>query len=336
MKSKGTSRVWVDIDLRASGKQAGHAYVPHSSDFSAYGAIPIPIGSIKCGEGPTVLLMGGVHGDEPEAQIAIKELFREIPTNAVSGTLLFLPSMNYPACVVGRRVSPIDGLNLNRVFPGDPDGSPTLQIAYFIESVLAPMADVWFDLHSGGASLQYIPLVARHTFKDETLNSHADELIDVFGGRHALIWPFFDEPRMAKGCAERLGVTYIGSEFGGGATASRSYIDLCKAGLKRCFSTMGVLHHESIPVIPDTPPNRYEVRGRDDYTYAREAGLFSSFVDLGQRVEKGQRLGRVEPTLDMGDRGRDYDSTVSGIVVCMRHLVTTSPGDVLFQVAHPI
>ena len=336
MKSKGTSRVWVDIDLRASGKQAGHAYVPHSSDFSAYGAIPIPIGSIKCGEGPTVLLMGGVHGDEPEAQIAIKELFREIPTNAVSGTLLFLPSMNYPACVVGRRVSPIDGLNLNRVFPGDPDGSPTLQFAYFIESVLAPMADVWFDLHSGGASLRYIPLVARHTFKDETLNSHADELIDVFGGRHALIWSFFDEPRMAKGCAERLGVTYIGSEFGGGATASRSYIDLCKAGLRRSFARLGVVEMKSDSTTQDVPPVRYEVRGREDYTYARECGLFSSFVSLGQPIEEGQLLGRIEAVTSMDDQAGEYFSSVSGNLVCMRHLATASPGDVLFQVAHRI
>ncbi len=328
------SRVWLDIDPEAEGKQAGHAFVPHSSDASAYGALPIPFGSIGCGKGPTVLLMGGVHGDEPEAQIAIKELFHEIEPEDLSGRILFCPSTNLPACLAGRRLSPIDDLNLNRVFPGDPKGSPTLQIAYFIESVLAPMADVWFDLHSGGASLRYLPMVARHAFKDEASNDQADDLIAAFGAEHALIWSFFDEPSMAKGCAERHGVTYIGSEFGGGATANRSYIELCKAGLRRSFARLGLCRPEPGPLGQVRAPARYEVRGRDDYVLADQVGLFSPLVRLGQSVEKGQCLGRIQSASRLGGPSSAYLSKVSGTVVCARHLAVAHPGDVLFQVAH--
>ena len=112
---------------------------------------------IRNGRGPTLYLEAGNHGDEYEGQIVLARLIRELDPGALQGRLIILPAANLPAALAGQRCSPIDGGNLNRSFPGDPDGGPTAAIAHFIESVLLPMCDAALDLHSGGKTLEYIP-----------------------------------------------------------------------------------------------------------------------------------------------------------------------------------
>ncbi|HUN48259.1 MAG TPA: succinylglutamate desuccinylase/aspartoacylase family protein, partial [Stellaceae bacterium] len=158
------SRISTDIDFERDGKQEGFLRLPHSVHRSAYGYIPIPIVAIRNGTGPRVLLSAGNHGDEYEGQIALTKLARSLMPEAVSGQVIILPMANFPAAQAGTRTSPIDGGNLNRIFPGDPDGGPTEIIAHYIESVLMAEVDVAIDLHSGGSSLLYIPgtLARRH------------------------------------------------------------------------------------------------------------------------------------------------------------------------------
>ena len=124
-----TSTVFTDIDWDKDGKQIGTLNLPHSPDDDAWGVIPFPAASIKNGNGPVVVVTGAVHGDEYEGPIVISELMRNIEAHEVNGQLILLPTFNAPALKVGRRTSPIDQLNLNRVFPGDDFGLPTQQIA---------------------------------------------------------------------------------------------------------------------------------------------------------------------------------------------------------------
>src|SRR5262245_57660274 len=108
------TRVWTPIDYHADGKQSDCLRLPHSTDLSAYGWVPIPLVCIKNGEGPTVLLIAGNHGDEYEGQIALASLARETEMDHVRGRLLIIPALNFPAVSAGRRVSPLDEGNLNR------------------------------------------------------------------------------------------------------------------------------------------------------------------------------------------------------------------------------
>src|SRR3546814_8914347 len=70
--------------------------------------------------------------------------------------------MNFPAVRSGRRTSPIDSGNLNRLFPGKPDGTITQKIADYVTTALLPLADVVVDLHSGGKTLEFVPYAACH------------------------------------------------------------------------------------------------------------------------------------------------------------------------------
>ena len=82
--------------------------------------------------GPLLVVSGGAHGDEWEGPLAIMRLFRELTPPEVRGTFVGLVAANVPAFDAATHTSPIDGLSLNSVFPGDPNGSVTQQIAYWM------------------------------------------------------------------------------------------------------------------------------------------------------------------------------------------------------------
>src|SRR3546814_6601751 len=86
------SLITTDVDYDQPGYQAGHLRLPYSHDRSGYGFIPIPIAVLKQGEGPTVLLTGGNHGDEYEGPVALMKLMRRMPGLQVSGKLIVIRS----------------------------------------------------------------------------------------------------------------------------------------------------------------------------------------------------------------------------------------------------
>ena len=85
----------------------------------------IPISMVKIGEGPTALLTEGNHGDEYEGPIALFDLAQKIDSQKIRGRVILVPSMNYPAFQAGKRTSPIESGNINRSFPGNPEGDIT-------------------------------------------------------------------------------------------------------------------------------------------------------------------------------------------------------------------
>ena len=86
-------------------------------------------------------VLGGVHGDEYEGQVGLCKMIRTLEPKDVRGRVIAVPGINLPAALAGARVSPIDNVNFNRAFPGDPNGTPTYAIAHYVNSVLFPMAD---------------------------------------------------------------------------------------------------------------------------------------------------------------------------------------------------
>ncbi|MEZ5902628.1 MAG: succinylglutamate desuccinylase/aspartoacylase family protein [Alphaproteobacteria bacterium] len=128
------SRVTCDIDLDKKGKKFGHIRMPYQRNISAHGGIWTPICTIKNGEGPTVLLTGGVHGDEYEGQIALRKLVHSVRSEQISGCLIIIPSVNIGATMTATRLSSYDNLNLHGAFPGDANSMyPTQDLALTTE-----------------------------------------------------------------------------------------------------------------------------------------------------------------------------------------------------------
>ena len=329
---KGKSRIWTELDFEADGKQVGYLHLPHSVTRSAYGTIAIPAAVIRNGKGPSTLLMAGNHGDEYEGQIALCRIMRELESQDIKGRIIIVPAINLPAAMAGARVSPIDDLNLNRCFPGDPDGRPTEQIAWYIETELAPMCQVWVDLHSGGGSLDYMPYAQVITSGDKTLDRKALDCLEAFGSPNSVIQKFNGQTTMANSAARRNKTVYFGTEAGGCATVNIDGVSLAYEGTLRILAYLGHLSRNCSKVKIPPPPKKtrwVEIASRDYYVYAPQAGLFEPKVRLGDNVRKGQLYGLVHYVDDPMREPTPVHFKATGILSCKRHPGRCERGDCL-------
>jgi predicted deacylase len=320
------SMIFTDVDYDAQGKQVDWLYLPHSVTRSAYGALAIPIAVIRNGDGPTVFLMSGNHGDEYEGQITLAKLIRELEPEHVRGRVIILPAANMPAAMAGTRVSPIDQGNLNRAFPGDPQGTPTWAIAHYIDSVLYPMADYHHDLHSGGSSLKYMPFCSMRKSGDPALDARSLAALQAFDAPLSLVWAYNPEGRLAGAAAARRGLVSLGGEFGGGGDVTRSSLAMLEGGVRRFMDFTGVMAHGDEPE-PQRGTRMIEVSSREHYVYANEAGLLEPLVDLGTEVQTGDEAGRIHFIDNPAREPVTCHFRRAGMVVCQRHFGRVERGD---------
>ena len=324
--------IFTDIDYDKEGKQVDWLHLPHSVTRSAYGAIAIPVVVIRNGQGPTVFLMAGNHGDEYEGQIALTKLIRELEPDHIRGRVIILPAANLPAAMAGARVSPIDQGNLNRAFPGDPHGTPTFAIAHYIDSVLYPMADFHHDLHSGGSSLRYVPFCSMRKSGDAALDARSLAALTAFNSPLSLVWAFNPENRLAGAAAALRGLVSLGGEFGGGGDVNRASLAMLERGLRNFLQFSGVMAQ---PAATEQPGGMrlMEVSSRDHYVYAIEPGLLEHSVDLGAEVSKGQLAGLIHFVDNPAREPVPVYFRRDGMVVCQRHFGRVERGDCVAHLA---
>ena len=329
--SSNQTLIHSEIDFDQEGKQTGFLRLPHSIHRSAYGWIPIPIVMFKHGEGPTTLMMAGNHGDEYEGQVALAKLCYELDAAQIEGRLIILTMANYPAARAGLRTSPLDGGNLNRSFPGNSRGTPTAMIAHYIEEVLLPLCDYFFDFHSGGSSLDYPATALRRRGETADIEARLEALQKAFDAPYGFIFGATEDVRVASRAAERKAVLSMSTELGGSGTVTPAILAIGERGVKR------VLHH--IGMLPGYQPDAergcrmMEVKGEDYYVYARDEGLFEPYVDLLAEVKAGDPAGAIHhpetpwvaPTL--------CHFRHHGLAICKRIPGRVERGDCLFHLA---
>ncbi|MCH2210554.1 MAG: succinylglutamate desuccinylase/aspartoacylase family protein [Fuerstiella sp.] len=326
------SRITTDIDFNRDGRQQSFLRIPHSVHRSAYGWIAVPIIVIRNGDGPTVLLTAGNHGDEYEGQLALMKLCRELEPEMVRGRIIILPAANYPAVIAGLRTSPIDDLNLNRSFPGNADGSPTESIAHYIETELLSIADFAVDLHSGGSSLMYLPSTLTIVVEDDDRAARQLDMLQAFAAPLGYIaWPG-GEDRTMMAAANRAGVPAIGTELGGSGTTSVQSVAIAERGVRRVLRHVGSV--PEINVGDDPPATRLmEVRTVDYYVYSPDYGLWEPLADLGDQVQAGQPAANVYCPQTPWREPVPAHFRESGTIICRRVPGPVERGDCLFHLA---
>ena len=312
------SPIFADIDYDRTGKQIGHFHVPHSPHSDAWGVVPIPIAVIANGKGPTALLMGGVHGDEYEGPIVLTRLIRRQEPDQVSGRLIVLPSLNAPAVAAGCRVSPLDGKNLNRCFPGDPAGTVSEQIACYVTSTLFPMADLIIDLHSGGSSLDMIPSAFIETADDaEHLQRNTDAVL-AFDAPLSIVHDVSSQPGTSNAAAVSMGKTFIGTELGGSGSVSIEGLEVAERGIYNALAQQGIVDQRLKREPAERRTRLLRTEGDKACVYAPAAGVFQPFHKLGARVEAGTAAGAVHFLDDPSRRPKKVDFNTSGILFSRR------------------
>ncbi|NKB64996.1 MAG: deacylase [Gammaproteobacteria bacterium] len=348
------SPIFCEIDLDADGKHHGFLRLPHSVHRSAYGWIPIPITSIKNGDGPTVLLMAGNHGDEYEGQVALCNLSQQICPEDINGQVILLPMANFPAARSGMRTSPIDDGNLNRSFPGNPLGTPTQVIAHFIETELIKRADYLLDIHSGGSSLIYIPSALLTIDADPDQHQANLALVRSIGFPQTLLFSQSGMECYSSSAAHRNDCVAITLEVAGAGTIDRSALQQLYRGLESYLAHVGVnsaLLDEANPMAAepvfisrtdidekneDGGNHNTEfltITGEECYCYSYGSGLFEPLVNLGDQVVQGQSAALIHEPETPWKKPEQVSFKAAGKVVSKRVPARVERGDCLFEIA---
>lgn len=334
------SMIQENVNFEASGVQFGSLRVPHSVNRSAYGHIAIPIAVIKNGDGPTVLLTGGVHGDEYEGPVALSKLVRRINVADVSGRIIVIPALNYPAFLAATRVSPIDGINLNRTFPGKRDGTVTEMIAHYVTSRLLPISDYLFDFHAGGSSLQYLPGVLAPFAHQERDPERAAQLLNAFAPKRIYYYDsdsaLSGEDRVLGNYAKKADVAFLCGEFGGGSSVNLEGLQAVEQGLLGYLREVGVLRSELVSNGETCGAQSFSLDGQGLMAFSPKTGFFEPAFQLGETIQPGGIAGAIydldnpweDPVIVNFERG--------GVAVCIRTYSMVQPGDCLGHLAIPI
>jgi N-alpha-acetyl-L-2,4-diaminobutyrate deacetylase len=320
------------VDFERDGVQHGFLRLPWSRDESAWGNLMMPISVITNGQGPTALLTGGNHGDEYEGPIALADLARTLAPGEMQGRVLIVPFMNFPAFRAARRVSPIDGGNMNRIFPGRPDGTVSEKIADYFQRTLLPMADVVLDFHSGGKTLDFVPFAASHVLPDKAQQARCEAARDAFGAPYAMSMLEIDATGLYDTAAEALGKIFVTTELGGGGTATARSAAIAKRGVRNLLKHAGILAgtvEAAASVALDMP-------SADCFVFSESEGLVEPLVDLGEEVTAGDLLAHVHPTGRLGHAPAEYRARLDGILAARHFPGLIGMGDCLAVVARAV
>ena len=182
----------------------------------------------------------------------LKNLIQELdPAQLVAGRLIVIPVLNVPAFRAAMRGSPLDGLNMNRVFPGEARGTITQRIARFLTDEVLARADVVIDLHAGGAGFEIIRCMSFHQVADPERYARFRETALLFGTPFVMVYTGEMGSGLLTEEAEAMGKITIGSELGYGASTDLDGVRWAQDG------TLNVLRHYGLldePVVDLTPP----------------------------------------------------------------------------------
>ncbi len=329
------TQITATVDFAAPGKQVGWLRTPHSVTRSAYGVDLVPIAVFINGDGPGILLTAGNHGDEYEGQVVLTRLIQRLQAADIRGRLIVIPSLNTPAAIAGTRTSPLDDGNLNRAFPGDPNGGPTWKIADYVHNHLTPMVDVVCDFHGGGGSLAYRPHASTHFSPDcsPRLKERSLAAVKALGLRHVMIFETASGGGALSTSTRAHGKIYLNGEYGGMGAVTREGVALVDGAVQRLLAFFGATEARFDPL---PPPQVLRVFGPRAYVYAPEAGVFVQATRLGDTVAEGDLCGELLFPESPGREPVRLYYQAAGDVVCQRHPARAERGDCLAHLAQAV
>lgn len=285
--------------------------------------VRLPLLRMGNGTGPVLAITAGVHGDEYEGVRAIFECFGELAGRALRGTVLAVPVVNPPAHWACERLSPVDGLNLAREFPGRAEGTVSERIAWHLTEDVIARADFYLDLHSGGVRYG-MPSMAGYAAFDERGRAAAE----VFGA--PVIWghPVIEPGRTISAALQR-GIPFLYTEAWGAGRMAAADVAMMRRGIFNVMRHLVMLDGE--PEIPAPPRRLWGAGNTDDGITAGRDGFLLLDVCLLDRVRAGQRLGRLADL--HGETVEEYLAPRAATVGLTREMPAVRKGDTLFLLA---
>ena len=274
--------------------------------------------------GPTILITGGIHGDEINGVEIVRQLVAKGYNKPQKGMVICIPVVNIFGFLSLRREFP-DGRDLNRVFPGSKRGSLASIFAYHLMKEIVPLADYCLDYHTGGANRFNAAQVRINEGDEESL-----ELAKIFGA------PFIIQSKQRqksyRESAIKLGKKVLLYEGGKSLDIDKSITQIGING------ALKVMHHLGIRDFSQELKKETKRKGSPTITIekskwirARYSGMFRTNVVLGKLYNKGDKIGTISDPF--GYFERDVKAPNKGYVFCINHSPIVNKGDAMIHLS---
>jgi predicted deacylase len=296
---------------------------------------PRPVISITGAKpGPLLFVNAGVHGGEYPAIEAVIRLGKTLDPKKISGTVILMPVMNLPAFRARTPfVCPIDNINPNRVFPGDPSGSYSEQMTHALINEFVVHADAYVDLHGGDIPEALVPFVICRSeagladHKARYVAARSKEMALAFGLRYVLTVSKPVQPSKGQSsyaAAAEKGTPAILAEAGGIGQMQEEAVALLVNGIVNVMRHLGMIddgkvepHTETSPKLKSKKTARSAVATtvltKFEWLYAKQEGMWYPKVGPGDLVKKAQEIGTIGDLF--GDTLDEIISPVDGVVL---------------------
>lgn len=279
--------------------------------------VPVIIERAKV-DGPTVLLMAGMHGDEINGVEIIRRVIRKGFNKPQIGTIICLPVFNIFGFLNLKRELP-DGRDLNRSFPGSESGSLASQFAFHFMKEIAPHVDYVIDFHTGSAQRNNFPQIRCVLDNEESV-----ELAKIFNPPYILNSSYIS--KTIRESISKLDKKMLLFEGGKTNSIEEFIVEEGLNGVKRFLSHMGMRTFK-IDLSKDRTP---VVLNESRWMRSPNSGMFQALVKNGARVNKGEVIGIV--TDPYGKIERKVKSNSEGYIICLNESPVVYKGDAIFHI----
>jgi predicted deacylase len=270
--------------------------------------------------GPALGITAGIHGDEYLPMEVVRQVVTGIDPSSLHGSVLAIPVMNPLAFESQTRNTPHDMVNLNRVFPGDPNGWLTEQLASVVCGHFLPRIECLIDLHCGGAQ----PTVDyAYILNDEAMSR-------AFGFESLYLPPHPYQGTLTEAAVPK-GIRCVVVEMGGGMLANDEYIARGLQGVHNVMKHLGMIPGEPVA------PARQTVVTNMHITRPHFGGLLYPALkmeDIGTVVPKGTLLGSVVSPYTFETLEEMRAPFERNLMILLRGAITkVHPGDYAYMIA---
>lgn len=269
------------------------------------------------GEGPVLLLTGGLHGDEINGVEIIRRMIVKELIVPEKGTVIAMPLVNIYGFIQSVRGMP-DGKDINRSFPGVKTGSLARLLAYTLMNEIVPQIDFGIDFHTGGASRANYPQVRCTLDIDKNR-----ELAEAFNPPVVLNSKLID--KSFRKSAYKKGKHILVYETG---EAQRFDSHGIRHGIE---GTLRVMEYLGMSSSSPEAEHKTEIFSKSKWVRAKYAGLFQPRVDLGDHINKRQVLGHI--TDPFGNESFKTVCPKDGRIIGINNTPVVHKGDALVHLA---
>ena len=295
---------------------SGYLEVPAGSDEGT--RIPISVIHGRM-DGPVLALIAGIHGYEYPPILALQRVRNDVDPEQLSGSLILVHVANLPS-FLGRTIyySPIDGKNLNRVYPGNPEGTVSDRIADALYTQVIELADYVVDMHGGDGNEALRPYLYLTVTGDPELDERSRELALAFGLDTIVVQEgWSDEPAAhiyTEWAALELSKPAITTETGSMGSTDETLVSLAERGAWNLLRHLGMIEGD-----PERAPAVVWLE-EGEVVRSPAEGVFRPTVNEGYFVESGALLGTLVDFF--GDPLQPITAPFAGVV---NYVVATPP-----------